>query len=45
VRCQHPHPTKAEAPCNAKLADAASPPYVFTCWRCKQVTESAVAAA
>ena len=45
VRCEHPHPSKPDARCNAKLADAAAPPYAFTCWRCKQVTESAVAAA
>lgn len=44
VRCEHPHPSKADAQCNAKLADSATPPFIFTCWRCKAVTTSEAAA-
>ena len=40
VRCQLPHPRRADQACNAKLADAAVAPYQFTCWRCGGITGS-----
>ena len=40
VRCEHPHPRKEGQACNAKLADAVTGAYSFTCWRCGEVTAS-----